>query len=265
MSGGALALALGAAFLHAGWNVLLAGSRDTAAATGGLLVWGVLLLAPFALVFGDVSAEAVPYIAASAALELGYFWLLARAYRDGALSVVYPVARGVAPVLVLVVGALGLGRGVGTLAAVGVLVVAAGVLLVGFDDWSSGDVLFGLAIAAFIAAYTLVDAEGVEHADPLAYLALVIAPCALLFPAAVGTRPDLGARSALTAAATLGAYLMVLAALRLAPAAPVAATRESSIVIAALLAAVFLHERLTAQKLVGAVTVAAGVAAIAYS
>jgi uncharacterized membrane protein len=271
MSGGALALALGAAFLHAGWNVLLAGARDTATATGGLLVWGVVLLAPFALVFGDVSLDAAPYIAASAALELAYFWLLARAYRDGALSVVYPVARGVAPVVVLAVAALGLGKGVGWLAGVGVLAVGVGVLLVGFDELSadradkSSNLLFGLAIAACIAAYTLVDAEGVEHADPLAYLALVIAPCALLFPAVVGTRPALNARSALTAAATLGAYLMVLAALKLAPPAPVAATRESSIVIATLLAAVFLRERLTTAKLAGAVTVAAGVAAIAYS
>jgi drug/metabolite transporter (DMT)-like permease len=275
VSSGALALALGAAFLHAGWNVLLAGSRDTTSATAGLLVWGVVLLAPFALVFGDVSADAAPYIAASAALELAYFVLLARAYRGGAVSVVYPVARGVAPVVVLVVGALGLGKGVGWLAAVGVLAVGAGVLLLyrpdlmSLDDNKSGllprDVGFGLAIAVTIAAYTLVDAEGVEHADPLAYLALVIAPCALLFPAVVGARPDLGARSALTAAATLGAYLLVLAALRLAPPAPVAATRESSIVIATLLAAAFLHERLTATKLAGAVTVAAGVAAIAYS
>jgi uncharacterized membrane protein len=274
MSGGALALALGAAFLHAGWNVLLAGSRDTARATGGLLVWGVVLLAPFALLFGDVSASALPFVAASAALELAYFWLLARAYRDGSVSVVYPVARGVAPALVLVVAVLGLGKGVGWLAAVGVLAVSAGVLLVVRADFTANsavksaqmrDLGFGLAIAAAIAAYTLVDAEGVEHADPLAYLALVIAPCALLFPAVVDTRPALNARSALTAAATLGAYLMVLAALRLAPAAPVAATRESSIVIAALLAAAFLHERLTAQKLIGAVTVAAGVVAIAYS
>ena len=93
----------------------------------------------------------------------------------------------------------------------------------------------------------------------------MIAPCALLFPAVVGTRPALNARSALTAAATLGAYLMVLAALQLAPPAAVAAVRESSIVIAALLAAVFLHERLTPSKLAGAITVAAGVVAIAYS
>jgi drug/metabolite transporter (DMT)-like permease len=274
VSGGALALALGAAFLHAGWNVALAGARDTVAATGGLLVWGVLLLAPFALLFGDVSGEAVPFVAASAVLELAYFWLLARAYSGGSVSVVYPVARGVAPTLVLAVGVFGLGKGVGWLAAVGVLTVGVGVLLVSSPDFSSHgddksgmvcDLGFGLAIAATIAAYTLVDAEGVEHADPVAYLALVIAPCAALFPAVVRTRPDLSARSALTAAATLGAYLMVLAALQLAPAAPVAATRESSIVIAALLAAVFLHERLTAVKLAGAVTVAAGVAAIAYS
>jgi drug/metabolite transporter (DMT)-like permease len=275
MSGGAFALALGAAFLHAGWNVLLAGSRDTASATGGLLVWGVVLMAPFALLFGDVSGDAVPFIAASAVLELGYFVLLARAYREGELSVVYPVARGVAPALVLVVGVLGLGRGVGWLAGVGVLAVCLGVVLLRFDELVADsatkssrfrrDIGFGLAIAGLIAAYTLVDSEGVDHADPLAYLALVTAPCAILFPAVVGRRPDLGARSALTAAATFGAYLLVLAALQLAPPAPVAATRESSIVIAALLAAVFLHERLTPAKLAGAVTVAAGVAAIGYS
>jgi drug/metabolite transporter (DMT)-like permease len=275
VSSGALALALGAAVLHAGWNVLLAGSRDTAAATGGLLVWGVVLLAPFAVVFGDVSSSAVPFIAASAALELAYFVLLARAYRDGEVSVVYPVARGVAPTLVLLVGVLGLGSGVGSLAGVGVLAVSAGVLLLGRDELVADsatnssrtrrDLGFGLAIAAVIAAYTLVDAEGVERADPVAYLALVLAPCALLFPAVVGRRPDLTARTALTAAATLGAYLLVLAALRLAPPAPVAATRESSIVIATLLAAAFLHEKLTPTKLAGALTVTAGVTAIAYS
>jgi drug/metabolite transporter (DMT)-like permease len=78
-------------------------------------------------------------------------------------------------------------------------------------------------------------------------------------------RPDVGVRSALTAAATFGAYLLVLAALRLAPAAPVSAVRESSVVIAALLSAVVLHEKVDAKRLAGAVAVAAGVAAIALS
>jgi drug/metabolite transporter (DMT)-like permease len=278
VSAGALALALGAAFLHALWNVLLAGARDTAAATGGLLVYGVLLLALPAALSGDVSPEAVPFIAASAALELGYFVLLARAYRDGELSVVYPVARGVAPALVLVVASTaGLGKGVGALGAAGVLLVVAGVLLVSgplswIDHPLAGkprtvhrDLAFGLAIAATIAAYTLVDSEGVQRAGPVAYLALVVAPCALLYPLAARTRPDLSPRTALTAAATFGAFLMVLQAFRLAPAAPVAAVRESSVVIATFLAAVFLKERLTATRAAGAATVVAGVAAIAYS
>jgi len=265
-------LALGAALLHAGWNVLLAGSRDTAAATAGVLIFGVALLAPPAVVTGGVSGEAVPFIAASSALELVYFVLLARAYAGGELSVVYPIARGSAPVVVLVFGAIALRESVSAGAAVGVLAIAAGVLLVGLVDLPfhfarkidspPRDLLFGLAIGAVIASYTLVDSEAVEHADPIAYLALVVAPCAVLYPALARTRPDLSPRSALTAAATFGAFLMVLAAFRLAPAAPVAAVRETSVVIAAILAAVFLHEAVGARKMAGAVLVAAGIAAI---
>jgi uncharacterized membrane protein len=275
VSGGALALALGAAFLHAGWNVLLAGSRDTAAATAGVLVYGVGLLAVPALVTGGVSGEAVPFIAASAALELVYFVLLARAYAGGELSVIYPIARGSAPVVVLVFGATALNENVSAGAAVGVLAIATGVLLVGLVDLRTRagtqidsplrDVWFGLAIGAVIASYTLVDSEAVEHADPIAYLALVIAPCALAYPFVAKTRPDLGVRSALTAAATFGAFLMVLAAFRLAPAAPVAAVRESSVVIAALLAAAVLQEAVSVRRIAGALCVVAGVAAIAYS
>jgi drug/metabolite transporter (DMT)-like permease len=278
VSGGALALALGAAVLHATWNVLLAGSRDTAAATGGLIVWGLVLLGVPALLAGEVSSSAIPFVLASAGLELAYFLLLARAYRDGELSVVYPVARGVAPALVLVVaGTAGLGEGVGVLGALGVLCVVAGVLLVSAPlSWISRpgggkvrtarrDLGFGLAIAAVIAAYTLVDSEGVERAAPVTYLALVLAPSAILYPAVIRTRPDLGVRSALTAAATLGAYLLVLFALELAPPAPVAAVRESSVVIATLLAAVFLGERVSVTRVAGAVLVVAGVAAIAYT
>jgi uncharacterized membrane protein len=271
----AVALALGAAFLHAGWNVLLAGSRDTRAATAGLLLWGVALLAVPALLTGGVSSSALPYIAASAVLELVYFVLLARAYDGGEVSVVYPVARGSAPVVVLVFSAVALKEGVPAGAVAGVVSVALGILLVGLGAFPfrfarksalpRRDVWFGLAIGAVIASYTLVDSEGVERADPIAYLALVVAPVAIVYPFVAKVRPDLSARTALTAAATFGAFLMVLAAFRLAPAAPVAAVRESSVVIAAILGAVVLHEQVGARRLAGAVAVAAGVAAIALS
>jgi drug/metabolite transporter (DMT)-like permease len=268
----AVALALGAAVLHAGWNVLLAGSRDAQSSAAGLLVWGVALLALPAALTGGVSSEAIPFIAGSATLELAYFVLLARAYDGGEVSVIYPIARGSAPVVVLVFGAIALSENVSLGAAVGVLAVAAGVLLVGvgafrfrFATESARplrDVWFGLAIGLVIASYTLVDSEAVEHADPIAYLALVIAPCALVYPFVARVRPDLSPRTALTAAATFGAFLMVLAAFRLAPAAPVAAVRETSVVIAAVLSAVVLHEHVGPLRMAGAITVAAGVAAI---
>ena len=94
----ALALALGAAVLHALWNLLLARERDTEAATAVALISlvGVLIL-PAALTW-RVEAAAIPYVIGSAALELAYVGLLAAAYRRFDLSVVYPVARGLAPV-----------------------------------------------------------------------------------------------------------------------------------------------------------------------
>lgn len=282
MSGAAFALVLGAAMMHATWNVLLAGARDSEAATAVATLFGCLLLLPVALAVGDVSRDALPFAAASAVLHVGYLALLARAYQGGEVSVVYPVSRGVAPVIVLVLGAVALGDGVAALAAAGVVLVATGVLLVGVRRGAGReppvmregiaprrDVLFGLAIAVTIAAYTLIDAEGVDHAQAPSYLALFLTPSAVIYAVilakrgrAAELRAAVGTRAVLTGAFIVGAYGCVLAALRLAEAAPVAAVRESSVVIAALLAAVFLGERVDAARLTGAALVVAGVAAI---
>jgi drug/metabolite transporter (DMT)-like permease len=271
----AFTLALGAAFLHASWNVLLAGARDSEAATAVATLCGVALLAPVALVTGGVSSEALPFAATSAALHVGYLALLARAYQDGEVSVVYPVSRGTAPVLVLAFGALVLSEGATAVQVAGVLAVSAGVFAVGArrgtvaaDPHVRRDLMFGLAIALTIAAYTLVDAEGVDHAQAPAYLFLLLAPSSAVYAAALALRgrdlrTELRPRAWLTGAFVVGAYGSVLAALRLADAAPVAAVRESSVVIAALLAAVFLHEDVDRRRLSGALLVVAGVAAIA--
>jgi drug/metabolite transporter (DMT)-like permease len=277
----AFSLALGAAFLHATWNVLLAGARDSEAATAVATLCGVALLAPVALITGGVSDAALPFAAASAALHVGYLALLARAYQGGEVSVVYPVSRGTAPVLVLAFGAAVLNESASTAAVMGVLAVAAGVFLVGAGRGirtyrpklvqpPARDLVFGLAIAFTIAAYTLVDAEGVDHAQAPAYLFLLLAPSSAVYAAALAMRGrdlrgELRPQAFLTGACIVGAYGLVLAALRLADAAPVAAVRESSVVIAAVLAAVFLNERVDARRLGGALCVVAGVAAIAYS
>jgi uncharacterized membrane protein len=271
MSGAAFALVLGAAFMHASWNVLLAGARDSEAATAVATLAGVTVLLPLAIVTGGVSDAALPFAAASAVLHVGYLALLARAYSGGAVSIVYPVSRGTAPVLVLVFGALTLGEGASAPQVAGVLAVSAGVFLVSArGEFARRDFLFGLAIALTIASYTLVDARGVDHAEPAAYLALLLTPSAVIYAAALliagrgpQMRAELSPRALLTGVLQVGAYGLVLAALRLANAAPVAAVRESSVVIAAVLAAVFLHERVDAGRFAGAVLVAGGVAAIA--
>jgi drug/metabolite transporter (DMT)-like permease len=265
----ALALALAAAALHAFWNLLLARAGDPQAAAAVVVALSVVLFAPIAAATWDVSVAAAPFIAASAALELVYFALLATAYRRSELSLVYPIARGSAPVLVLLGGAAVLGTGTSAGEAAGVLVVAAGVVLVR-GPRVRGDVLgltLALVIGCCIAGYTLVDSRGVRHADPLPYLELVLAPVAVAYLAAVGAvkgraalRREVGPRSFLAACAGFGAYVLVLAALRLAAAAPVAAVRETSVVIAVALAAPVLRERVEPTRLAGAVLVASGVA-----
>lgn len=268
----ALALALAAAFLHAGWNVFLRGSDDVAARTTVVLGLSVVLFAPVAAATWSVSWAVAPYVAASATLEAAYFALLVAAYRRRELSVVYPIARGSAPLLVLLGSAVVLGRHVSTAAAVGVCLVAAGVVLVRGVTRGAEGVLVALAIGCAIAGYTLVDKDGLRHAASLPYLELVLAPVALVFVSLLAARQGTAALRAqlswstvAVAVASFGAYALVLAALRLAPAPEVAAVRETSVVLAALLAAAFLREPVGLERFAGAVAVAGGVALIALA
>jgi drug/metabolite transporter (DMT)-like permease len=266
----ALALVLAAAALHATWNVLLARARDVRAATTLALVVSVLLFAPVAAVTWDVDADALPWIALSSALELAYFFLLTAAYGRSDLSLVYPVARGVAPVLVLG-GAAVTGAALGVWQALGVLAVAAGVLLVRgiAGPVDSRGLLLGLAIAGTIAGYTLADDRGIEHASAIPYLELVLLPVAIAaigWHAAAGSLPSLrvalGFDAIAAGVASFAAYALVLAALALAEAPPVAAVRETSILFAVALAAVLLHERVGPLRAAGAALVVAGVALV---
>jgi drug/metabolite transporter (DMT)-like permease len=266
----ALGLALSAAVVHAVWNLILARQRDPEAATAVAMAAGVLLFAPVAAFSFNVEREAIPFIAVTAILQLVYFAALAAAYRHSELSVVYPIARGVAPVIVLIAGVVIVGSSTSAAQIMGVTLVAIGVLLVrGVQrDGQAHGVAFGLAIASVIAAYTLVDSRGVLHADPIAYLELAMAPAAAGYLVIVATRRRgverirraTSGTMVVAGALSFVAYVLVLAALERAPAAAVAAVRETSIVVATALAARVLGERVTPGRLVGAALVVAGVA-----
>jgi drug/metabolite transporter (DMT)-like permease len=207
------------------WNLLLAGARDSHAFAVVVLLVGALVGAPVSVFFWDFHAAVWPFVIASAALELVYFGLLAFAYTHAELSVVYPLARGLAPVLVLTGAVAFTGADTTPRQVAGVLLVAAGIMLVrgirgGRGAWLA--VLIGCAIAS----YTVVDKHGVAHASPVAYLevmstftGLAYASIFVAFRGVRGLRAELGWKSVGAGVGTFGAYACVLAALQLASAA----------------------------------------------
>jgi uncharacterized membrane protein len=267
----ALLLALGAAAVHATWNLLVSGEADTHSASAVALAFGTILCAPVAVLTWRVDSAAVPYIAVSSVLELAYLALLATGYSIAAMSFVYPIARGSAPVLVLVAGAIAVGATVSVAAAAGVVVVAVGIVLVRGVSASGRprDLALALSVGACIAAYTLVDKHGIVHAGSISYLELVLGVPAVIYVLAVwrvrggaALRAGVNRTTLVAGVGMFGAYALALAALRLAPAASVSAVRESSVVMATAVLAITGRERIGAERLIGAVAVVAGIALI---
>ena len=176
------------------------------------------------------------------------------------------VVAGLAPVLVLAgavafTGAETTPRQVG-----GVLLVGSGILLVRGVRRGRG-ALLAVTIGCVIASYTVVDKHGVAHASPVAYLELMSIFTGVAYAGFIvatrgvpALRAELGTRSVLAGIGTFAAYACVLAALQLASAASVAAVRESGVLVATALAAIFLRERVTPWRAGGAALVVAGVA-----
>ena len=265
------AIVLSAAFIHALWNLIVVQARDRTATTTVVIIFGALVFVPLALLRWNVQAEAWPYIALSSALELIYFALLVAAYERADLSLVYPIARGSAPVLVLALAVAFTGAATSLEQVAGVALVAVGVFIVrgirGGANWRH--VLLALGVALAIAAYVVVDKEGVRYADPIAYGTLILLIPGLFATAFVLMRggadrlvASFNWRSALGGIFSMAAYALVLIALTTAPAASVSAVRESSVVIAAILGAVVLKEKSGPGRVVGSIVVLIGVALV---
>ncbi len=269
----ALALALSAAVLHAIWNLLLARSPDTQAATAVALTAAVVVFLPVAILTWRVETAAIPFIVASGLFELAYIALLTTAYERVPLSIVYPVARGTAPVLVTVIAAVALGVAVSPIEVGAIVTIGCGVMLVrGLSrDVPMRTLLLPLAVACTIAGYTLIDRYGIRHAAAIPYFELTAMISLLYVPWVVRRRgmaplrAQFGVSAVLAGIAMFAAYCFVLAALRIASPGAVAAVRESSVVIATGLAAAFLGETVSRVRVLGAVLVALGVAILALA
>jgi uncharacterized membrane protein len=261
-----IALVLVSAGLHVAWNVRLKTAGDPLrAATVGLLAASIgIVPAGFAAWWlagrPSLPPEGVALGILSGVLEAVYFVLLSAAYRRGDLSVVYPIARGTAPLLAVAIGVGLLGERLGVAGSIGVALLLVGFLLLqrpwqavrghGLDP----SVVFAFATGVSIATYTAVDRLGTRLIDPLTYAAILWVTGAVLlvlwirFVAGGGLLA--GGRERLRSAAiggwlTLAAYMLVLWALSVAPLSGVAPLRESASVFAAAWGSVRLGEAIS--------------------
>ena len=259
---------LGGALLHAAWNTLVKSSQDKeldscAIAAGSGLV--ALLALPFV---GAPAPAAWPWIAASSAIHILYFLLLAGAYRHGELSYVYPVMRGGGPMIVAASGGLAFSEALRSGEWLGVLLICGGILMLASGAHDRRATLFAVANAVVIGAYTLIDAKGARASGaPVGYaLWFFVAMAGVVL--AIGTARRGGAlprylanhwtRTLVGGACSVGSYGIALWAMTRAPVALVAVLRETSVIFAAVLAALVLKETLTRRRLLATGAVLAG-------
>ena len=265
MSTPVLTVILFAALLHAAWNALLKSQPDKTA--GALAVTlGSALMGLVCLCYTGLPArEAWPLVASSATLHTGYFLFLTSAYRVGDLSQVYPIARGVAPLITAASAGLFLGETLTPMETAAVVIIGLGlisIVLTAKNDGRFNLVSCTLAVITgiFISSYSLNDGVGARlSGNSLAfYGSAALLNCAMmciglsLFRRNIVVSALRDCRRSLWIGGPLSfvAYALVTWAFTQAPIALVSALRETSLVFALILGTLFLKERINLSKIV---------------
>lgn len=267
---------VGAAAMHAGWNAFVKVKLDPLLAMTLITTFCALIAAAALPATGLPARAGAPWLAASVALHLGYYIALTEAYRRAEMSLVYPLARGGAPLLTALFGVTLFGERLAPPQIVAVVTLGFGIMLIALAsrgaarkiDWPA--LGFAAAAALLISGYTLVDGRGARAAgDPHAYsAALFTLEGAPLLVYVLATR----GRVALTqmrpfvwqglagGALSLGSYWIAIWAMTRAPIPLVAAVRESSVLFAAAIAVLWLRESLNPARLAACVMIVAALA-----
>lgn len=274
MTFGVMLAVLGAAFLHALWNAMI---KVGTSKIGAMVVLSVMEV-PIGLAVVATrplpAPEVWPWVMAAGCTHFAYKFFLTYAYEQGDLSRVYPIARGAAPMIVAIVGALFLADAMRAAEYAGITVLGLGIGLMArgvFADGESRRLLpFALGSAAATASYTLIDGLGARvSGDAVAYVGWIFVVDGLLFAAgmvALRGRVVLAggwrawALGGVASAASYGAYAISVWAMTVAPIALVAALRETSILFAVLIGWLVFGERMTPGKALAAALIVLGVA-----
>jgi drug/metabolite transporter (DMT)-like permease len=267
-------LVLCSAVLHATWNALTKSSGDRVVTLAGVMFACAAIGGIGSLLVPAPRAEALPYLAASAGFHFLYQIFLLYAYRFGDLSLVYPIARGTAPLLVAVLGASFAGEVPRPVQAGGIALASLAMASFAFEPRAphpgvARSIAAAFATAAMIGCYTFLDGQGVRRAgSPLSYIAWNCWATSLAFCvfALVWQRgriaPFLGGaglRGLGGGALATAGYGIVLWAMSRGAMASVASLRETSVVFAALIGTRVLGEGLGARRVAAALCVALGV------
>ncbi len=261
-----------AAFLHAFWNALIKTGQSKQ--TGML----ILSLGHAAIGLAVVSfrpfpaAEVWPWLIGSGLIHAAYQLFLAYAYDHGDLSRVYPIARGTAPMIVMVVSSVFMIDALARFEVAGILVLGAGLFLMARGIFRNGEsramLPFALGSAAATAGYTLVDGLGARvSGDPATYVGWLLILSAVFYtPAILALKGGAVARAPRRAwgiamfasACSYASYAIAVWAMTKAPIALVAALRETSILFAVLIGWIVFSERMDRAKAVAAALIVGG-------
>lgn len=286
MSPFAFALVLAAAGIHASWNYLVKRMEAGPAAMWMYAMLSALCYAPLALAIilarrPSVAIAGYGFMIGSAVLHTGYFYFLQRGYREGDLSVVYPVARGTGPPITAIGAIFLLGEQPTPIALLGTAMIGVGIFLLAgglhFFRTESPRVRtalrYGAITGLFIAGYSLWDKHAVSAllVPPILMdWGTSVARSILLAPVGVVRWSDVryhwqAHRRPLIAIAVLSplSYILVLTAMVFTPVSYVAPAREVSILIGTAMGTQLLAEGHARHRLAGAAAMVAGVIALA--
>lgn len=264
-------LVLVAAVAHASWNAMVKNSGDRLLMLVSIRVVGLLSGLAVAALVPFPSIESIPFLLAAATVHYLYYALMLNAYRVGDMSQVYPIARGIAPLLVAVLAALLAGEFLGPLSVLAVFLLSAGVFLLAQSGHTVNRkaVVFALLTGVAIAGYSFLSGLGIRKSQSLlGYIAwLEIATgVGMVSVAYVRRKPVLVEfarkqwRSGLIAGLlSVTGYAIALWAMSILAMAPVVALRETSVVFAAIIGSVFLGEGFAGRRVAAAAIVVAGI------
>ena len=271
MSPLALSLIVVAAFVHVIPHATIKRADDRDLFVWWMLLGNAVLYSPLLLIEVPRTRVAWGIIIASGVIETVYLLAISRAYALGNLSVVYPIARGSAPLFLLVASIAILAERPTAYGIAGIVLISIGIYVTFGGGMPSGAALrWSLLSGLMTATYTTVDKIGITFVQPLVYIYLVLVVTLVIYTPIVfmrgGRRLEARAtRRVLVAALTMPlAYALVLTAMRLGmPASYAGSLREMSVIVAAAIGIGFLGEEMTPAKIAGACGLTAGIALIA--